>query len=108
MVYIIKKLVPVYSQFDKVPKQFHNLRKAVYVTTFKYLYPNIPEILVKEYGLKPDEKIVVFWTKEIALPHFNRYRVKFRKVYSGRVEGFGEFIGGRMKSKTKARLLRFT
>lgn len=88
MVYIIKKLVPVYSQFDKVPKQFHNLRKAVYVTTFKYLYPNIPEILVNEYGLKPNEKIVVFWTKEIALPHFNRYRVKFRKVYSGSVCAF--------------------
>ncbi len=100
MVYIIKKLVPVYSQFDKVPKQFHNLRKAVYVTTFKYLYPNIPEILVKEYGLKPDEKIVVFWTKEISLPHFNRYRVKFRKVYSGSVR---EFVnGGRKNNKNNS------
>lgn len=45
------------------------------------------EILVKQYGLKSDEKIVVFWTKEINLPHFNRYRLKFRKVYSGVVEG---------------------
>ena len=97
MVYIIKKLVPVYSQFDKVPKQYHNLRKAVYVTTFKYLYPNIPKILVEQYGLKPDEKIVVFWTKEVSLPHFNRYRVKFRKVYSGLVKDFGEHI----KCKTK-------
>ena len=85
MVYIIKKLVPVYRQWDKVPKQYHNLRKAVYVTTFKYLYPNIPKILVEQYGLKSDEKIVVFWTKEIALPHFNRYRVRFRKVFSGKV-----------------------
>ena len=97
MPYIVKKLVPVYSQFDKVPKQYYNLRKAVFVTSFKYLYPNIVDILVQEYGLKPDEKIVVFWTKEISLPHFNRYRVKFRKVYSGLVRDFGKFC----KEKTK-------
>ena len=50
------------------------------------------KILQKEYGLNPDEKIVVFWTKEISLPHFNRYRVKFRKVFSGKVEELGEWI----------------
>jgi hypothetical protein len=92
MVIIVKKLVPVYSQFDQVPKQYRNLRKAVYVTTFKYLYLNIPKILIEQYGLKPGEKIVVFWTKEISLPHFNRYRVNFRKVYSGSVEDMGIFI----------------
>jgi len=99
MVIIIKKLVPVYRQWDKVPKQYHNLRKAVYVTTFKFLYSNIPKILVEQYGLKPNEKIVVFWTKEISLPHFNRYRLKFRKVYSGKVEGFGEYCRERTKRK---------
>lgn len=88
MVLIVKKLVPVYTKKDKVPKKYLNLRKAVYVTTFKYPYPNMAEILVKQYGLKPDEKIVVFWTKEISLPHFNRYRLKFRKVYSGEVKKF--------------------
>lgn len=87
MPYIIKKLVPVYAANDDVPKKYRNLRKAVYVTTFKYLYPNISEILVKEYGLKSNEKIVVFWMKEVALPHFNRYRTKFRKVYSGLING---------------------
>ncbi len=51
------------------------------MTTFKHPYSNMAEILVKQYDLKPDEKIVVFWTKEICLPHFNRYRLKFRKVY---------------------------
>lgn len=86
MVLIVKKLVPVYSKKDKVPKKYLNLRKAVYVTTFKNPYPNMADILIKQYGLKPDEKIVVFWTKEINLPHFNRYRLKFRKVYSGLVE----------------------
>ncbi len=85
MVLIVKKLVPVFTKKDKVPKKYLNLRKAVYVATFKHPYPNMAEILVKQYGLKPDEKIVVFWTKEIHLPHFNRYRLKFRKVYSGRV-----------------------
>ncbi len=85
MPYIVKRLVPVYSQFDNVPKKYNNLRKLIYVTTFKFLYPNISKILVKQYGLSPDEHITIFWTKEIALPHFNRYRMKFRKVYSGSV-----------------------
>ncbi len=88
MVLIVKRLVPVYTKKDKVPKKYLNLRKAVYVTTFKYPYPNMAEILIKEYGLKPDEKIVVFWTKEINLPHFNRYRLKFRKIYSGIVREY--------------------
>lgn len=85
MVLIVKKLVPVFKKSDKVPKQWLNLRKAVYVTTFKYPYPNMAQILQKQYGLKPDEKIVVFWMKEISLPHFNRYRVRFRRVYSGQL-----------------------
>ncbi len=92
MVIIIKRLVPVYRQWDKVPKQYHNLQKLSYVTSFKFLYPNIPDILEREYGLSPEEKIVVFWTKEISLPHFNRYRVKFRKVYSGSLRQFGGHI----------------
>ncbi len=85
MVLIVKKLVPVYDKLDNVPKKYLNLKKAVYVTTFKNFYPNMDKILVEQYGLKPDEKIVVFWTKEISLPHFNRYRLKFRKVFSGKV-----------------------
>ncbi len=101
MVYIIKKLVPVHRQWDKVPKQYHNLRKLAHVTTFKYLYPNIPQILIEQYGLKPDEKIVVFWTKEISLPHFNRYRLKFRKVYSGLVEDFWEFVRKRVQKRKR-------
>ncbi len=97
MVIIIKKLVPVYSPMDKVPKKYYNLRKTVYVTTFKYLYPNIPEILVEQYGLGRNEKIVVFWTKEIQLPHFNRYRMKFRKVFSGEL---AELSGWLLRGKS--------
>jgi len=97
MVLIVKKLVPVFQPKDKVPKQYLNLRKAVYVTTFKYPYPNIAKILQEEYGLRPDEKIVVFWTKEVSLPHFNRYRVKFRKVYSGSVNDLAEYTKKFMK-----------
>lgn len=88
MVLIIKKLVPVFKPTDEVPKKHLNLRKPVHVTTFKNPYPNMGDVLIKEYGLKPDEKILVFWTKEISLPHFNRYRLPFRKVYSGRVRDF--------------------
>lgn len=100
MVLIIKKLVPVYKPTENVPKKYLNLRKAVYVTTFKHPYPNIPDILEKQYGLHPEEKIVVFWTKEISLPHFARYRLKFRKVYSGSVLGFGKYAE---KAKTRER-----
>lgn len=88
MVIIVKHLVPVFKPSDRVPKKWLNLRKAVHVTSFKHLYPNIPEILVSQYGLLPEEKIVVFWTKEVSLPHFARYRLKFRKVYSGKLSEF--------------------
>lgn len=86
MPYIVKKLVPVYNENDDVPKKYLNLRKGVYVTTFKYLYPNVKDILIKEYGLLANEKIIIYFMKEISLPHFSRYRTKFRKVYSGSVE----------------------
>ena len=92
MVVIIKRLVPVYKADDSVPKKYRNLRKSVHVTSFKNLYPNIPDILVKEYGLTLDEKIVVFWTKCRPLPHFQSYRLPFRKVYSGPLGEFGEYM----------------
>jgi len=101
MVIIVKKLVPIFRQWDNVPKHYHNLRKAVYVTSFKYLYPNIPKILVEQYGLKPDEKIVVFWTKEISLPHFRRYRVKFKRIYSGPLSQFGKHMDKIRRKRTK-------
>lgn len=80
--------MPVFTKKDKVPKQWLNLRKTVFVTSFAQPYSNMAEILVKQYGLKSDEKIVVFWTKEINLPHFNRYRLRFRKVYSGSLKKY--------------------
>lgn len=100
MPYIVKRLVPVYNSGDKVPKKYLNLRKLVYVTTFKYLYKTIPQILIKEYGLSPNEHITIFWTKEIALPHFNRYRIKFRKVYSGSIVSIASDIRARIRDKS--------
>lgn len=99
----MKKLVPIYPPGSEVPKQWMNLRKAVYVTSFKYTYVTIPEILVAEYGLRKDEKIIVFFMKEISLPHFNRYRTKFKKVYSGSVEGYGEEIRRQLLVRQKER-----
>ena len=102
MVIIIKKLVPVYSSSENVSKKYLNLRKAVHVASFKNLYPNITEILVSQYGLNPREKIVVFWTKEISLPHFARYRINFRKVYSGPLNEFPQHMKEiRSRSKDK-------
>lgn len=92
MVLIVKKLVPVFTYKDNVPKQWLNLRKAVHVTSFKHLYPNIPKILVRKYDLKPDDKIVVFWMKEVPTRRFQRYRLPFRKVYSGLVKHLSEHL----------------
>lgn len=92
MVLIIKKFVPVFSDKNDVPKKYKNLKKSKYVATFKYWYPNIPKILVKEYGLKPEERILVFSMKEINLPHFNRYRTKFKKIYYGPLNNFMNFL----------------
>ena len=92
MVIIVKRLVPVYRANENVPKKYLNLRKAVHVTSFKNLYPNIPDTLVKEYGLSPDEKIVVFWTTRRSMPHFRDYRLPFKKVYSGPLSEFGEYM----------------
>jgi hypothetical protein len=86
MVLLIFKRVPVYQDREKVPKKYRNLRKNKYVTTFKFPYSTMTDILIRQYGLKPNDKIMVFWTKEISLPHFNRYRLKFRKVYYGDVK----------------------
>jgi hypothetical protein len=97
---IIKKLVPVYAHDADVPKKYKNLRKPQHVTTFKHPYPTIPQILMNEYGLKADEKIIVYWTREISTPRFNRYRMKFRKVYSGTVEKYAEAIKGGSTSKS--------
>lgn len=103
MVLIIKKLVPVYSEKDNVNKKYKNLRKSKYVATFKFWYPNIPEILVKEYGLKPDEKILVFSMREVSLPHFNRYRTKFKKIYYGPLNKFMDFLNCcRKKNKVRS------
>jgi len=43
------------------------------------------DILVKEYGLKADERVVIFWMKEVPKRGWARYRLPFRKVYSGRL-----------------------
>jgi hypothetical protein len=85
MVYLVFKLVPVYTTTDKVPKKYLNLQKPKYVTCFKVWYPNAREILVEKYGLKPDDKIIVYWTKKIDLPNYTGYRTKFRKVWKGRL-----------------------
>jgi len=34
------------------------------LTTFKYCYPNSAEILIKEYGLRWEDKIIAYITKK--------------------------------------------
>lgn len=92
---IVKKLVLVYSKDAKVPKKYKNLMKGKYVTTFRTNYPTMAKILVEQYGLKWDEKIIVFSMKEVNLPHFRRYRTKFKKVYSGIVSELENYLKAR-------------
>lgn len=103
---IIKKLVPIYSKDAKVPKKYKNLMKGKYVTTFRTNYPNIPKILVEQYGLKWDDKIIVFYMREVNLPHFRRYRTKFKKVYSGKVKEYNVKKNNENKEKRKDKVYK--
>ena len=89
-----------------VPKRWKNLGTWRYVTTFKYCYPNIPQILIDQYGLEWQNKIIIYITKEITTPKFRRYRTKFKKVFHGNLEEYKtyleEFITNRKKIKRVA------
>lgn len=76
----------------EVPKTWKNLGTWRYVTTFKYCYPNIPQILNNQYGLRWEDKIIIYITKEITLPTFKRYRTRFRKVFYGSLKDYGDYL----------------
>jgi hypothetical protein len=86
-----------------VPRSWKNLGTWRYVTTFKYCYPTIPQILKSQYWLKDEDRIIVYIMKEISLPHFRRYRTKFKKVFYGSLKEYKayirEFLQGRVKRK---------
>jgi hypothetical protein len=83
----------------ETPKKWKNLGTWRYVTTFKYCYPNTTEILIKEYGLKWEDKIIAYITKEITTPKFNRYRTRFRKVFCGSLENYKIYLNTFMRKK---------
>ncbi len=89
---IIKRFVKVYGESDDVPKRYKNLRKNKHVKTFLKPYPTIPEILVAEYGLSWEDKIIVFHTKEVERGGWRNYRTPFKKVYYGNVKDFQYYI----------------
>ena len=74
-----------------VPRQWKNLGTWRYVTTFKYCYPNIPEILLDQYGMNWHDRIIVYITKEITLPTFKRYRTRFKKVFHGDLKEYKDY-----------------
>ena len=81
MVLIVKKFVKVFPKNAKVPIQYKNLRKNKHVKTFSRPFPNIPYILVAEYDLKWDDKIIVFHTKEIEIfKGWRNYRTPFKII----------------------------
>lgn len=97
MIHLLNMILNIHK-FEKhkwekpVPKKWTNLGKWKYITTFKFCYPNIPEILTEQYGLKWDDKIIVYITKQITLPHFQNYRTKFKKVFHGTVQEYKKYI----------------
>lgn len=97
MINLINMILNVHK-FEKhkwkkeVPKKYYNLGKWKYITTFKYCYPNIPEILIQQYGLKWNDKIIIYITKQITLPHFKNYRTKFKKVFCGTLKRYEKYI----------------
>lgn len=93
MVLIVKKFVKVFPKNAKVPVQYKNLRKNKHVKTFSRPFPNIPDILVAEYDLKWNDKIIVFHTKEIEIfKGWRNYRTPFKKVYYGTVKDFSIYL----------------
>ena len=88
----------------QVPKRWENLGTWRYVTTFKYCYPNIPEILIDQYGLEWQNKIIIYITKEITTPKFRRYRTKFKKVFHGSLKSYKAYLREFMKSRKRDRL----
>ena len=65
--------------------------------TFLKPYPTIPNILVAEYGLEWQEKIIVFHVKEITKGNWENYRTPFKKIYYGTVKDFGDYLRGFLK-----------
>lgn len=93
MVLIVKKFVKIFSKNATVPAKFKNLRKNKHVKTFSRPFPNIPEILVAEYDLEWDDKIIVFHMKEIEnFRGWRNYRTPFKKVYYGTVRDFSTYL----------------
>lgn len=99
MVLIIKKFVKIFKDIDKVPKKWKNLRKNKHVKTFSRPFPNIPEILVVEYGLGWHDKIIVFHTKEIDRKDWKGYRTPFKKLYYGSVRDFKGYLNDFLENK---------
>ena len=75
-----------------VPKHWTNLGTWRYVTTFKYCYPNIPQILTNQYGMNVKDKIIVYVTREITTPTFRRYRTRFKKVFYGNLGEYKDYL----------------
>jgi len=97
MTYIIKTPQPITEEHRARLKasgsnlQFMKLQPQ-YLTHFKILYPNCAEILQKEYNLKKEDLIYVFYMKVIDLPHYKNYRSKFKLWHLGTVQEFHEKI----------------
>jgi len=82
-----------------VPKKWRNLGTWRYVTTFKYCYQTIPQILIRQYGLRWEDRIIAYITKEITTPRFRRYRTKFKKVFHGNLKEYGDYLKKFMGTK---------
>ena len=105
MIRILSSLILNIHKFVKhkwgkeVPQRWKNLGTWKYVTTFKYCYPTIPDILINQYSLKWDDKIIAYITKEITTPKFSRYRTRFRKVFCGDLKSYKTYLGEFMKKR---------
>lgn len=84
-----------------VPKRWTNLGTWRYVTTFKYAYPNITQILVEQYGISWKDKIIIYVTKEITTPKFKRYRTRFKKVFHGSLKQYKGYLEEFMRGQGK-------
>ena len=63
-----------------------------HITNFTKVYPNMAEILITDYDLNINDKILVMETRRVDLPHYKSYQTKFKKAFFGTVEEFKVFV----------------
>ena len=76
----------IYSINDTITGRFKH------ITTMPILYPTSDKILMKEYNLKAENKVLIMHTRWSSTPRFKHYRTKFKKIFYGTIKELEIFL----------------